>query len=405
MNKTILLVALEMPPCRSAGVQRPFRFAEYLLELGWNPIVLTAEPDIYQRLDHDLTVSAELQSRIFRCKATDATKLFSVAGKYPNFINVPDRYWPWYFSAVKLGNQLVEKFKPAYIWSTYPVMTAHLIARTLAKKHQLSWVADFRDPIQCHYNPSYQHFNGLTRALERKVIQNADRVCTTTEEAAALYRQIYRGEQKDKFFVIENGFVPLPAHSPITSKEGRFVLLYSGALYGNGRDISSIFNVISELKQQQYINRNNFVLRFRGSSKPGQFDRQLADANIADVVEFLPAIPFEQAINEMHHSSANMLIQDEIFKYQIPGKLYDYIQTQKPLLAICPPDSATANRCKSLPNCLRAWTATELSTAVLSLIKGTAATLQLTEPELQKYSRRNGTMGLVRTLCELDQNK
>jgi hypothetical protein len=348
-------------------------------------------------------VSAELQSRIFRCKAKDATKLFSVAGKYPNFVNVPDRYWPWYFSAVKLGNQLVEKFKPAYIWSTYPVMTAHLIARTLAKRHQLSWIADFRDPIQCHYNPTYQHFNRLTKALERKVIHNADRVCTTTEEAAALYRGLYSDEPESKFVVIENGFVPLPAHAQIMSKKNRFVLLYSGALYGNGRDISSIFKVISELKQQQHINQNNFVLRFRGSSKPGQYDRQLADANISDVVEFLSAIPFEQAVNEMHQSSANMLIQDEIFKYQIPGKLYDYIQTQKPILAICPPDSATANRCDSLPNCLRVWTHNEMYSALLSLINETASINQLSEIDLQKYSRRNNTKTLSEILYSFSQ--
>jgi hypothetical protein len=397
-NRNVLLIALEMPPARSAGVQRPYRFAEYLLELGWNPIVLTASSDIYQRFDHELQIPAALAGRIYRAKAYDASRLFSIAGRSPDWLALPDRYWPWYLHATKLGQQLIQQFDIGCIWSTYPVLTAHLIGRKLSKTNNLPWIADFRDPIQCHYNPAYQHFNTVNRYLERKIVQSASKVCTTSNEAAQLYRSIYPEQASDKFCVIENGFVPLPVAT--AAVPDKFTLLYSGALYGNGRDINGIFRVLQQLKQQHLIHQQNFVLRFRGSAKPERYAKELAAHDIADLVEFAPAIAFEQAVAEMQQCSANMLIQDEIFKYQIPGKLYDYIQSQKPLLAICPDGSATANVCRTLPNCWRVWQDAELATAISALLAG-----HFREPldtaTANSYSRRARTVQLASLMQSL----
>lgn len=397
-NRNVLLIALEMPPARSAGVQRPYRFAEYLLDLGWNPIVLTASSDIYQRFDHELQIPSALAGRIYRAKAYDASRLFSIAGRSPDWIAVPDRYWPWYFSAIKLGQHLIKQFDIGCIWSTYPVLTAHLIGRKLAKTNALPWIADFRDPIQCHYNPAYQHFNGINRYLERKIVQGASKVCTTSNEAADLYRSIYPEQAPDKFCVIENGFVPQP--DVATTVPDKFTLLYSGALYGNGRDINGIFRVLQQLKQQKLINAQNFVLRFRGSAKPERYARELAAHDIVDIVEFAPAVAFEQAVAEMQQCSANMLIQDEIFKYQIPGKLYDYIQSQKPLLAICPAGSATANVCRDLPNCWRVWQDDELASAIVALLAG-QFTAALDMQTADTYSRRARTGQLANLMQSL----
>lgn len=392
----ILLIAFEMPPARSAGVQRPYRFAEYLAEMGAEPYVLTASADIYQRFDHELQISPLLQGRIFRSKATDASKLFSLFGRSPDLCNVPDRYWPWYFSAVALGQQLIREHDIDVIWSTYPVLTTHLIGRNLSKKTGKPWIADFRDPLQCHYNPAYQHFNRLMRYLERKVITQASAVITTSQAAAGLYRSLYPAEPPAKFQVIENGFVPLDL-PPATTPE-KFTLLYSGALYGNGRDISGIFRAIADLQQQKVVTTENFVLKFRGSVKPKEVDNTLEHLGISALVEFLPAVPFTQAQAEMMQCSANLLIQDQIFNYQVPGKLYDYIQSGKPLLAICPPDSATAQACLAMPNAVQAWQQDEL-TAALQRLFTEPAQPGLNPAQAQPFSRRQRTVELM-ALCQ-----
>jgi hypothetical protein len=397
-NKNVLIVALEMPPARSAGVQRPYRFAQHLLEMGWNPIILTASENVYQSYDYKLSVTSELKKRTYRAKAFDVCNVLSFAGKTPDIAIVPDRYWPWYFNAVKVGQQLIEKYDINFIWSTYPVMTTHLIARKLSIKNQLPWIADFRDPIQCHYNKAYKNYNFITRFLERKVVESATHVCTTTHEAANLYKTLYPHENKNKFSVIENGFVEFD----ITKypQPTKFTLLYSGALYSNGRDISGIFKVLQRLKQTKLINGDNFSLVFRGSIKPDSCEALLRNLDIDELVDFLPAIPFEQAVIEMQQCSANLLIQDEIFKYQIPGKLYDYIQSQKPLLAICPEGSATANACIDIPNCLQVWNEDEIESALITLLSGTISE-PLPSEKIHSFSRRARTAQLASLIEKL----
>jgi hypothetical protein len=398
MNKTVLLVTLEFPPCRAAGVQRPFRFAQYLQEMGWNPIILTASPDIYESFDYQLAIPEALHDKVFRSKAWNTAHSLSIHGKFPSLVTVPDRYWPWYFTATRKGQALIDELKPALVWSSYPFMTSHLVARKLALKNNLPWIADFRDPLQCHYNPKYQHFNGLMRFLERKVIQSASKVCTVTQEAADLYRGIYPDQPADKFSVIENGFVPFtPAQTPPGDK---FVLLYSGALYGNIRDVSGLFRALGRLKQQGLVNTNNFVLRFRGSGPVEPHQAALQAADVQDLVEFCPAVPFEQSIAEMQSSSANLLIQDTVFQYQIPGKLYDYIQTRQPLLAICPAGSATANRCQSIPNCLRVWNDSEIYQALQQLLTAPALP-QLNNDATALFSRRARTAQLIELIGDI----
>lgn len=395
-TNSVLLIAFEMPPGRSAGVQRPYRFAEYLLELGWDPYILTATADAYQRFDHEFQIAPALADRIYRASAIDISQKIAIAGRWPDMLAVPDRYWPWYFPAVTLGNTLIREKNISMLWSTYPVMTSHLIGRKLSRQHRLPWVADFRDPLQCHYNPAYKNFNMIQCFLERRVIQQASKVVTTCEAAANLYRRLYPQMPADKFNVIENGFVPV--RLPSATNPDKFTLLYSGVLYGHGRDIRPLFQALSELKQTGVLNKDNFVLKFRGTIKTEKINTELQLFAISELVEFLPSVTFSEAQAEIMSSSANLLIQDEIFKFQVPGKLYDYIQSAKPLLSICPSESATAEVCQRIPNCLRVWQSIEIKAALKQLI---TQSVQKAVPEIDSFSRYYKTVQLAELFKEL----
>ena len=130
-------------------------------------------------------------------------------------------------------------------------------------------------------------------------------------------------------------------------------------------------------------------LEVRVSNSP-----ELAAHGVAELVEFAPAVPFQQALAEMQQCSANMLIQDEVFRYQVPGKLYDYIQSGKPILAVCPERSATANVCEGLPNCWRAWSDGEMAAALAEILRGQFVA-PLSAEASEQYSRRARTRQLA----------
>lgn len=389
--KKVLMVALELPPCRSAGVQRTLRFSEYLTDFLWQPYIITATDNIHERRDDALTLTPEVAQHMVKAKCSDAAKKYAIKGRYFQWMTLPDRYWPWYFDAVRQASRVIERESPNVIWSTYPVLTAHWIARKLQKKYNIPWVVDFRDPLQCRYDKSAQRYAWLKKSMEKSVIKRADKVVFTSERAASLYRDLYSNEDPNKFITIENGYYLNDKKAAVkVMKRDKFQLLYSGALYVNGRDPKQLFIALSKLKKQGVISPNNFILTFR-AGKTEIYKSLLAELNITELIESLPATTFDEALVEMKHASATLLIQDEIFHRQIPGKIYDYISVKRPILAITPQNSATADLIAEIPFGVNAWGAEEIAKKVQMMLGENIDC----SANVEQYSRKRKTKELV----------
>lgn len=394
--KKVLMIALELPPCRSAGVQRTLRFMENLPSFKWQPIAITATENVYKTHDYNQKIPCYLEQNIIRAKSVDASIKYSIRGKYFQWITIPDRYWPWYFDAVKQAVKSIEDNKPDIIWSTYPVLTAHLVANKVYKKYGIPWVADFRDPLQCHYDPLANAYAGVKKWLEKSIVSGASMVVLTSMRSVELYRELYPCEPPTKFVCIENGFQyesaikTEPVSESLTQNSGRkFTLLYSGVLYSNGRDPSPLFFALSDLKRKGVLHAGNFILNFRASKN--RYTSLIKELNIEDVVAFLPAVSFEDALVEMQNADANVLIQDAIFNRQIPGKIFDYISVRKPILAICPEESATRDVVNKLGYAFGAKTEHEIS----SILKCMLSEEIKCDEDIERFSRKNKTKELA----------
>ena len=388
--KKVLMIALEFPPCRSAGVQRTLRFTEYLPDFQWQPLVVTATDNIYEQLDLSVSLPEHLDGHIVKAKCKDAAKHYGYKGKYFYWMTLPDRYWPWYFDAVKQASKLIEQHKPDIIWSTYPVLTTHLIAKKLHNKYNIPWVADYRDPLQCHYDKSHQPYAGIKKRLEKKVVAQASKVVFTAERAADFYRELYPEIAESKFVSIENGFQQsVNRHHTLAIKPKKFTLLYSGMLYANGRDPEPLFKALALLKQDLVINKDTFTLNFRATK--GDYSLLLKQLDIVDLVNFLPAFSFAEALAEMQTASANLLIQDGVFQRQIPGKIYEYISVRKPVLALTPNNSATYDVVQGFGYGFSAYGVTDIANKIKYLLENN---IDCNE-DISQYSRKNKTAALA----------
>ncbi len=145
--KKVLIIAYHYPPAAgSSGIQRTLKFTQYLRNFGWEPIVLTVKPMAHPRTDSGQMSEIPSDMIIRRCVTFDAARHFSVFKKYPGFLALPDRWSSWLLSGIPMGMYLIKKHRPAAIWSTYPIASAHLLGFYLAKISGVPWVADFRDP-------------------------------------------------------------------------------------------------------------------------------------------------------------------------------------------------------------------------------------------------------------------
>ncbi len=356
------MIAYHFPPLQgSSGIQRTLRFVQHLPKFGWEPLVLTANERAYEKTSPDQLGDVPVDMIMRRAFALDTARHLSIAGRYPQSLAIPDRWASWVLGGVISGLNMVRRYRPQVIWSTYPIASAHVIGSTLAKLTGLPWVADFRDPMAQEGYPADPAQWHAYRRIELQALKCAAFNVFSTPGAADMYARL-QPEASERIRVIENGydeetFVKVEqwiASSSIAERtqtsEQRFILLHSGIIYPSERDPRPLFDALAELKQQGILNAKEFCLRLRASAHDEWLDGLIKERGIADLVALEPPIPYREALLEMMNSDALLIMQASNCNQQIPAKLYEYLRSRKPVLALTDPigDTATALRSAGL---------------------------------------------------------
>jgi len=344
MNKSLLFISIEYPPKAGPGACRNFFFCKDLADIGWKIDVLTIKEDSISSADNSFN-NFETKAHIHRSTARDSTKTFSFFGKYPKFIEIPDRWFLWLFSAIPKGLSIIKKNSPDLIYVSYPSYTNLLVAVCLHKLTNKKLILELRDPFRYRYDGKNMPCHWLYRWIERASINSAHKVITTTTECANLYSKDYK--HKEPIACFKNGFVPeIHSHARVNvepTNNPKFTLLHSGSLYHIGRNPLPILKAINILKKGKQITKDNFELVFRGSDSWPELTSIIGELNISELISFKPNIPYIDSITEMYQSSAIIIIQECIFNAQIPSKAYDSLATGKPIIAITPKKSSLCN--------------------------------------------------------------
>lgn len=344
MNR-LLMIAYHFPPHQgSSGIQRTLRLVRNLPEFGWEPIVLTAHPRAYEKCSDDLTSEVPPQVPVIRAAAWDSARHLSVAGRYPGMFTRPDRWISWWPAAVWRGLGAIRRYRPAAIWSTYPIPTAHKIGRSLALRSGLPWIADFRDPMA---QPNYPRDPVLWRAFERIERQTvaAARLCVfTTPSAVATYQQRYPSH-RDRMMLLENGYDEeafANAAAAGSLHPGKRTLLHSGTVYPSERDPTALFEALGRLKREDPAAAERLVVRFRAPTHDALLRSLSERHNLGGCIEILPPADYATALAEMMSAEGLLVLQAANCNEQIPAKLYEYFRARRPIIALTDPRGDTA---------------------------------------------------------------
>jgi hypothetical protein len=133
-SRRVLMIAYHFPPVgESSGIQRTLKFATYLPEHGWEPLVLTISPRAYERVNPDQLREIPSGMIVARAFGLDTARHLSIHGRYARWTAQPDRWISWLPAALVQGLSLVRRYRPAAILSTFPIATAHLIGLSLRR--------------------------------------------------------------------------------------------------------------------------------------------------------------------------------------------------------------------------------------------------------------------------------
>ncbi|MDX1656160.1 MAG: glycosyltransferase [Candidatus Competibacteraceae bacterium] len=339
--KRVLLIGYHYPPIRvSSGIQRMLKFSQYLPDFGWQPAVLSAHPRAYPLVSQDQMGDIPGSITVRRAFALDTSRHLAIRGAYPYWLGLPDRWVSWWLGGLLSGLRLIRRERPAVLWSTYPIATAHLIGLTLHRLTGIPWVADFRDSMTEADYPTDRRQWRVYRWLERATVEACRRAVFTTPGAVRMYAERYSHIEPSRWAVIANGydeenFTRAEAMvDDLSSRQGAKVLVHSGVLYPWERDPRPFFQALADLKRRRIIDARRLRVVLRASGHDDYHRQHIEALDIQDIVTLAPMMPYEEALKEMLEADGLLLFQAANCNHQIPAKLYEYLRAGRPIMAL-----------------------------------------------------------------------
>ena len=362
----VLIVTYYWPPGSGAGVQRWLKFSKYLPQHGWEPVILTVDPDYAAWPVTDASLSGEIPDnlRVYKTKATDfftfyrrdKTKIPSAGfacnekkefyGKLIRFIRgnffIPDPRRGWNKHAFRKACEIIESFGIRNVITTSPPHSTQLIGLRLRKKYpDINWIADLRDPWTDIYY--YQKFyttiitRTIDKCLEKKVLRSAGKIITVGNSLKELFSAKIAGlEQKTE--VIFNGYDEEDFSGIKGMRPEIYTISYIGTL-SDAYPLDGFLKAVGILKEDMIPCK----IRFVGLISPEQKDRIIGKAEEYDP-EFIPYSGHSAAIRYMMNSSVLLLIIPDhaTSRSIITGKLFEYMASGVPVICFGPTDGDAA---------------------------------------------------------------
>ncbi|MBN8503868.1 MAG: glycosyltransferase [Burkholderiales bacterium] len=361
MSKRILLIAFHFPPIKiSSGLERTLALTRHLPAHGWEPMVLSASPKAYPGISDERMGQIPSGTLVRRPFARDATRSLSIAGRYPRFVTLPDRWASWLLGAIPEGLSLIREFKPDLIWSTYPIASAHLIGCALHRMTGVPWVADFRDPMvefnarEQRWAPAWNALRHCRLWIEGLATRHAAALTACTNGSLQILKERYTQTDQRLWTMVPNGY----DESAFQAAEelarppragDAVVLLHSGTIYPTpDRDPSHFLRALRHVIDQRGPGAKPVRVLLRASSVDKLYAPLLRDLQLEDHVQFAPAIAYQEALAEMMEVDGLLVFQGYTSNPAIPAKLYEYFRAGKPILAMADEHGDTAQLVRSL---------------------------------------------------------
>ncbi len=430
-RKRLLIISYYWPPAGGAGVQRPLKFAHYLPDFGWQPIIFTAKDAHYPMEDQSLVAQVPKDLEVLNCPIWEPynayrkllgykkeekvqagfieeekknSKLQSLAVWVRGNLFIPDARKFWVGPAVKSLLRYLEEQPVDAIFSTGPPHTVHLIAKAIKLKTGIPWVADFRDPWTNidFYNQLKlsKRADAKHHQLEKQVLQTADAVTTVSWTWAEELAEI-RGSKVE---VVTNGFDDADFGFNRTALDQRFSIAHIGTVTKD-RNPKALWTVLAKLCQENKQFNEQLQIRFVGKTDYSIF-ASIEQAGLSRHLQKIDHMPYTEAIRVAAQSQLLLLLVNDAPNSQgrIPIKVYEYLPCQRPVLGIghSKGDAAKIISEMKAGEVFDFEQEEEIKHFLQRSFKQfQQGKLQLPARDYQKYSRRNTSKELAKVLDQL----
>ena len=362
-TKKILIISYYWPPAGGPGVQRWLKFVKYLPDFNIEPHVYIPENPTYPLIDEKLLSEVSDKAVIIKQPIFEPYGLASVfsknktkkisSGIIPNqkkqsFIEkamlwirgnvfIPDARVFWVKPSVKFLKQYLQDNQIDTIITTGPPHSLHLIGLQLKKELNITWLADFRDPwTTIGYHKSLRLSNYAAKQhkqLEHQVLNSADTIIVTSKTTKTEFQAL----TTKPIAIITNGFDVEKVEKQ--TLDTKFSLAHIGSFLSE-RNPKILWESLIELCAEIPGFKSHLEIKLIGAVSQEVLET-IGQLGLNPYLNNLGYVSHADAVAHQRKSQVLLLIEinSEETKSILPGKLFEYLVSERPIIAIGPKDS------------------------------------------------------------------
>jgi glycosyltransferase involved in cell wall biosynthesis len=358
--KKVLIITYYWPPAGGPGVQRWLKFVKYLPGYDIEPVVYIPENPTYPLIDNGLLSEVSPETTIIKHKIIEPYAWASAfskksikkisSGIIPNKkkqsllqsimlwvrgnLFIPDARVLWVKPSIAYLSNYIKENNVDVVVTTGPPHSLHLIGLGLKEKLGIKWLADFRDPwttigyhkeLKLSASSAKKH-----KDLEKKVLNTADAILVTSPTTKTEFEVL----STKPITVITNGYDT----EKITkqSLDEQFTIAHIGSFLSE-RNPQILWQALADLVTENPDFKKHFQLKLLGAVSQEVIDA-ISTYKLNDYVNNLGYVSHEKALVQQRKSQVLLLVEidREETKCIIPGKLFEYMVSERPIIAIGP---------------------------------------------------------------------
>lgn len=369
MKKQVLVVAYAFPPVGGAGVQRISKFVKYLPGFSWKPIVLTVKnpsvpvedigllKDIPRDVQviHTITFEPSYSSKmkfsdVKNQKLSGFSRLAQIVKriirKIAQYVLIPDPQILWWPGASLGMIKILRKKDTDIIFVSAPPYSSLLLAVFWGRIFKVPVVVDFRDEWIFYRNSSENAakgkiFDWFDRKMEGWVLRNATLITVASPAYSKTILRDWPNLDQGKISTITNGYDSddfegiKPIHRGKDDND-KFIIVYTGTVW-KATSLKTFSRSLDRAIKNGIELNKKVILRIIGRVVNDELP-VISEIGQRIAVQLYGYLKHEEAISHMLACDALLLTLTDMPGAEkiIPGKTFEYLAIQKPIIALVP---------------------------------------------------------------------
>lgn len=361
MGRSILIICYYWPPAGGPGVQRWLKFATYLNKQGRDVHVIVPENADYPVTDASLLQEVPEGLNLIKVPIKEPSRWASKLSRKRtkslqkgilskrssrveqlllwlrgNFF-IPDARIGWKQAVVKQAEVFLSQYPQTTVITSGPPHSIHLSGMELSRRFDsIHWIADFRDPwTTIGYHKDLKLSKQAAKKheqLEQEVLETADAILVTSKATQSEFKR----KTSKRVVLITNGF-DIEISQDLSQPAGDFTVSHVGTLLSD-RNPLALWKALYRLTQENSRFSEVFKLQLAGNVSDDVV-QSIREAGLERYLQLMGYLDHDEAVQLMQQSQSLLLIEIDSVETQaiIPGKLFEYLASRRPITAIGPP--------------------------------------------------------------------